>query len=800
MADNYEIEVTLEETFGTGVRSVEQTVASTESGGQNEITVTLTNDQQNKFYVMNGLKGADGKDGGYPVAVSTMSEMTDTSVVYLYERETYSWNGIAWVSNGTYGAPATYITKASETEEIILDQQGNHVATVNGITLDGLQGGNPIQRSFETKLYAVTGENEDGALTQKATSEAIDAAQFLPVVNYPGSDTSVVSGVNLMVDLKPNKLYKVSGIGTAYTYVAVTLTGNKLNALNRFYMQFTTGGTAVRIVFPSNVVVPSAFSIKTQTRYDIIIEDRVAKIWEDGNAVGDVLDATATAGAVAAWLDGHPEATTTVADGSITTAKLASGVIDANLRTPGAAADAKAVGDELTELKSQISDIEEQIESGASGLTVRIKHALMQLANYVAFKNNDPNAQEYIDELYDSLFEITGIRLNSSSLSFTSLGATQQLTATTTPEGGDVVWTSSDTSIATVDQTGLVTSVAYGSATITATSGSVSATCSVVIATATVTSLSAVYSPSGNVYEGASLDSLKSDLVVTAHWSNGTITAVDDADYSLSGTLVEGANTITVSYGGQTATFNVTVSPVPVYGTFTPDNYVQGYYIESDGTVTASQYGSMSNTYYDVARGVLNFAASANFRVSLYDANKNFIRQVIFTDSGTTGNGAIRSHDAAITFTDDVKYFRLSWSKTTNVEFTITNVEYTDLHMEIGDIDTTTGEDVVQPLRIRSVDYIPVSSTSLVLNNYKPFLDSEFMNSYGFLGRCYDSSKTLVGNISWTTTNKTITLPTGTAFIRPIIQFGNVNIPDDFADYQYIPLLLNSANYRIVKA
>jgi hypothetical protein len=159
-----------------------------------------------------------------------------------------------------------------------------------------------------------------------------------------------------MVGLKPNKLYKVSGIGTAYTYVAVTLTGNKLNALNRFYMQFTTGGTAVRIVFPSNVVVPSAFSIKTQTRYDIIIEDRVAKIWEDGNAVGDVLDATATAGAVAAWLDGHPEATTTVADGSITTAKLASGVIDANLRTPGTAADAKAVGDELTELKSEIID------------------------------------------------------------------------------------------------------------------------------------------------------------------------------------------------------------------------------------------------------------------------------------------------------------------------------------------------------------------------------------------------------------------------------------------------------------
>lgn len=66
MADNnYEIDVTLEETFGTGVRSVEQTATSAESGGMNEITVTLTNDQENKFYIMNGLAGKDGRDGGF---------------------------------------------------------------------------------------------------------------------------------------------------------------------------------------------------------------------------------------------------------------------------------------------------------------------------------------------------------------------------------------------------------------------------------------------------------------------------------------------------------------------------------------------------------------------------------------------------------------------------------------------------------------------------------------------------------------------------------------------------------------
>ena len=537
----------------------------------------------------------------------------------------------------------------------------------------------------------------------------------------------------------------------------------------------------------------------------VLTKTETGSAWQDTDAfpeegtVGQVLTKSATgvqwtnagnptdtqvATAVTAWLDEN-----------VTEIPQTAPIVDTSLTIQGAAADAKKTGDEISDLKSQIAQ--------GSGLTADIKQALMNLANAVAFKGDDPTGQTVIDSLEDALYSVTAITLNSNSLSFGSLGATQQLTATTTPEGGNVTWSSSDTSVATVDQTGLVTSVAYGNATITATSGSVSATCSVVIATATVTSLSAVYSPSGNVYEGASLDSLKSDLTVTANWSNGTTTTVSGSDYSLSGTLAVGSNTITVAYGSQTTTFNVTVSAIPEYGTFTPDNYVQGYYIETDGTVTASQYGSMSETYYDVARGVLNFACNVNFRVSTYNANKEFLKQVIYNSDVSTanaGNGTLKSRNAAITFTDDVKYFRLSWSSTSNVEFTITNVEYTDLHMEIGDIDTTTGDDIVQPLRIRSVDYIPVSSTSLVLNNFKPFLDA-VIESYGFLGRCYDSSKTLIGNIPWTTRNSTITLPTGTAFIRPIIQLhSTTDIPDDFADYVWIPLILNSANYRIVKA
>lgn len=78
---------------------------------------------------------------------------------------------------------------------------------------------------------------------------------------------------------------------------------------------------------------------------------------------------------------------------------------------------------------------------------------------------------------------------------------------------------------------------------------------------ATLTSISAVYTQSGTVYDTDSLDDLKADLVVTAHYDNGTSQTV--TSYTLSGTLTTGTSTITVTYGDKTTTFNVTVTHMP---------------------------------------------------------------------------------------------------------------------------------------------------------------------------------------------------------------------------------------------
>lgn len=81
----------------------------------------------------------------------------------------------------------------------------------------------------------------------------------------------------------------------------------------------------------------------------------------------------------------------------------------------------------------------------------------------------------------------TGVAVDPDSLYFDQFGVTQQLSATVEDEFGNALddasisWSSSNTSVATVDDAGVVTSQGDGQATITASSGSASGTAVVVV-------------------------------------------------------------------------------------------------------------------------------------------------------------------------------------------------------------------------------------------------------------------------------------------------------------------------------
>lgn len=76
---------------------------------------------------------------------------------------------------------------------------------------------------------------------------------------------------------------------------------------------------------------------------------------------------------------------------------------------------------------------------------------------------------------------ITNISLNPQGVSFFRIGATEQILAVTTPAGGEIEWNTSDSNVATVSSTGLITAIGNGVCEITASCGSVSAVCSVAV-------------------------------------------------------------------------------------------------------------------------------------------------------------------------------------------------------------------------------------------------------------------------------------------------------------------------------
>jgi len=81
---------------------------------------------------------------------------------------------------------------------------------------------------------------------------------------------------------------------------------------------------------------------------------------------------------------------------------------------------------------------------------------------------------------------VTGVVLDKNILVFDAAGKTAQLTATVSPDYAEnkaVTWSSSDPAVATVDQSGLVTAVTYGTANITVTTadGGYTASCDVFV-------------------------------------------------------------------------------------------------------------------------------------------------------------------------------------------------------------------------------------------------------------------------------------------------------------------------------
>lgn len=189
-----------------------------------------------------------------------------------------------------------------------------------------------------------------------------------------------------------------------------------------------------------------------------------------------------------------------------------------------------------------------------------------------------------------------------------------------------------------------------GTKTITVTYGGKIATFTVEVVAKSVTSIAVTKKPNKLTYlEGESFD--KTGMVITAYYNNNTSGAV--TDYTVSGyTSTIGTKTITVSYGGKSATFTVTVnSRVP--SAITSSKYtVSGTNISKigAGTTVANLLNGLGEGFYckvyngsSVVSG--NTAVGTGMTVKIMDGNTAKATYTIIVTGDTNGDGNITVTD-----------------------------------------------------------------------------------------------------------------------------------------------------------
>ena len=257
-----------------------------------------------------------------------------------------------------------------------------------------------------------------------------------------------------------------------------------------------------------------------------------------------------------------------------------------------------------------------------------------------------------------------------------------------------------------------ITSTAYSNGTISIASVTGALVISVAAVAVTLSSISAVYTQSGTVYDTDSLDSLKSDLVVTATYSDSSTATVAAANYTLSGTLTAGTSTITVSYSGKTTTFTVTVTESP----YTLYDYIQritagtGVNVSTPvaGTILVSGLGdlnALSYKYryktasgYDTSnsgvalfggRSVSGSSSSVAFYVSKGEKASTMNHGVDFLLDETLSVGSIHTVEL-VTGASSPSTFSVDETYTDNIAWTNSNVVNVPFAIFVNKVSTAT--------------------------------------------------------------------------------------------------------------
>jgi len=337
--------------------------------------------------------------------------------------------------------------------------------------------------------------------------------------------------------------------------------------------------------------------------------------------------------------------------------------------------------------------------------------------------------------------QLTVVAANLVSISVTptpvsiAIGTDQQFSAVGSFNDGStqllpsVTWSSSSSSVATVNSAGLATAVGTGTATITATSGSVSGTAALTVTGATVTSI-AVTPANSNMPVGTTKqftatatfsDSSTEDVTAVVLWGSSKPGVASINNQGLSTSVATGSTTISAVLGSVTGTTSLTVTTVKLVGiAILPSNpRIEAHTLLkftavgtfSDGSTgsnlagvswksSAPKVASMrsSGTAFGKKTGSATITASASGlkgTTTLTVSNGTLVSVAITPANSTVSNGSTQQFTATGTFSDSTTQditMNVHWSSSHASVATIANAPSTaGLATTVGVGSTTIG-------------------------------------------------------------------------------------------------------------
>lgn len=257
---------------------------------------------------------------------------------------------------------------------------------------------------------------------------------------------------------------------------------------------------------------------------------------------------------------------------------------------------------------------------------------------------------------------VTGVSLNKNSTSLT-VGSTETLTATIAPSNAtnkNVTWTSSLTSIATVDN-GTVTAVAVGTATITVTTvdGNRTATCTVTVTAAPTISYQLEADSTEIPYMNGTNHTASVGLKLY-QYNNGVKGSQVSSGNANVDTSVLGSTSVSLTYQATTYTTNVKVTNHSASGnvgistsgstTQTTDTYTMSSSTGATGGISGSSLSADGTGFEgsDLSRGT-QWSSKAG-TVNITNIGTKNIKSIVVICSSNSGTSTITAKIGSTTF------------------------------------------------------------------------------------------------------------------------------------------------------